>query len=32
MELVVLFGIIAVGCGGFLLYISTPKGNRWFNS
>lgn len=26
MELVVLFGLIAVGCGGFLLYIVTPKG------
>ena len=26
MELVVLFGLIAVGCGGFLLYFVTPKG------
>ncbi|EEC55312.1 hypothetical protein [Bacteroides eggerthii] len=32
MELVVLFGLIAVGCGGFLLYIVTPKGKRWFGS
>ena len=29
MELVVLFGLIAVG---FLLYIVTPKGKRWFGS
>ena len=32
MELVVLFGLIAVGCGGFLLYIVTPKGKRWYGS
>lgn len=32
MELVVLFGMIVVAGVGFLAYIATPKGKRWFGS
>ena len=32
MELVILFSLIAVAGAGFLVFIYTPKGKRWFGS